>query len=306
MKTKNTTMRKLFLATLLVATTLTTSAQIGIGTTNPNPWAALDISSDSKGLLIPKLTTVQRDAITNPIIGLMIFNITNIAFEYYVNATTGWSNISATNRGFSVNVVNRHYLRIDGGGFIFSTDNPLIGYKHRLRKGTFAAPTATAAGRTYEGQYMGHNGTDYTEIAGIYITQTQTSPIGTSSNLAGRYEIRMKKSHDNSGGNANILSLQSDGNGFIQNNLIVGLDIQTPEVNAAGGIKYNAAFESSGYIKVGSADALADNLPTATTEDIARKAGMIRYNSTTNKFQGFTLDMDGNGTADDAGWVNLN
>jgi hypothetical protein len=41
----------------------TTYAQIGIGTTSPAATAALDIESTTKGLLIPRLTQTQRDAI---------------------------------------------------------------------------------------------------------------------------------------------------------------------------------------------------------------------------------------------------
>ena len=49
------------------------NAQIGIGTTSPNASAVLDISSTSKGLLIPRLTSVQRATIANPIAGMVIF-----------------------------------------------------------------------------------------------------------------------------------------------------------------------------------------------------------------------------------------
>ena len=38
------------------------TAQIGVGTTTPNSSAALDVTSTSKGLLIPRMTTLQRNA----------------------------------------------------------------------------------------------------------------------------------------------------------------------------------------------------------------------------------------------------
>ena len=49
------------------------TAQIGIGTTSPNASAALDLTSTSKGLLIPRLTSVQRADIANPTAGMVIF-----------------------------------------------------------------------------------------------------------------------------------------------------------------------------------------------------------------------------------------
>lgn len=46
---------------------------VGIGTTAPATSAQLDVSSTNKGFLPPRLTIVQRDAITNPAAGLVIY-----------------------------------------------------------------------------------------------------------------------------------------------------------------------------------------------------------------------------------------
>jgi len=51
-------------------------AQVGIGTTTPDPSSVLDISSESQGLLMPRLSSAQRDAIVFPATGLMIWNKT--------------------------------------------------------------------------------------------------------------------------------------------------------------------------------------------------------------------------------------
>jgi hypothetical protein len=51
-------------------------AQVGIGTLIPNASSLLDISSTSKGLLMPRLTTTERNNIILPATGLMIFNTT--------------------------------------------------------------------------------------------------------------------------------------------------------------------------------------------------------------------------------------
>ena len=66
------------------------SAQVGIGTTTPNASAELDITSTTKGLLPPRLTTTQRNAITNPATGLTIYNTTLNCMEYFNG--TGWLN----------------------------------------------------------------------------------------------------------------------------------------------------------------------------------------------------------------------
>tara|TARA_B100000809_G_scaffold266928_1_gene333155 strand:- start:21017 stop:22267 length:1251 start_codon:yes stop_codon:yes gene_type:complete len=67
---------KYFLMPLVLLISSSLYAQVGIGTTTPDNSSLLDVSSSSKGFLMPRLTTAQRDAITSPATGLMIFNTT--------------------------------------------------------------------------------------------------------------------------------------------------------------------------------------------------------------------------------------
>jgi hypothetical protein len=57
----------------------------------------LDVSSTDKGVLIPRMTTAQRDAITSPAKGLMIFNSETNQFNYHNGAV--WTIIGADNLG---------------------------------------------------------------------------------------------------------------------------------------------------------------------------------------------------------------
>ncbi|MBU0765653.1 MAG: hypothetical protein KJ607_12535, partial [Bacteroidetes bacterium] len=45
--------------------------------------AILDITSTEKGLLLPRLTNAQREAITSPANGLLIYNIETHCLNYY-------------------------------------------------------------------------------------------------------------------------------------------------------------------------------------------------------------------------------
>lgn len=74
----------LFASFLLFCTQL--FAQVGIGTASPNSNALLDLYSTGKGLLLPRLTTAQRDAISSPTEGLVIYNTTSSAVEVYSKA----------------------------------------------------------------------------------------------------------------------------------------------------------------------------------------------------------------------------
>ena len=65
------------------------SAQsVGIGTNTPNPKAALEVNSTSKGVLIPSMTSSQRIAITTPPNGLMVYDTDKNEFYHYNG--TGW------------------------------------------------------------------------------------------------------------------------------------------------------------------------------------------------------------------------
>ena len=79
-------MRKvLFFLVLVFFAHFELSAQqsVGIGTTAPNANAVLDLTSDSKGLLIPRLTTAQRTGIIAPPAGLLVYDQTEQEFYCY-------------------------------------------------------------------------------------------------------------------------------------------------------------------------------------------------------------------------------
>ena len=57
-------------------------SQVGIGTTNPDSSAVLEVSSTTAGFLLPRMTLVQRDLIINPASGLMVFNLDSNALNF--------------------------------------------------------------------------------------------------------------------------------------------------------------------------------------------------------------------------------
>ncbi len=67
--------------TIFLSVCGTANAQFGIGTSTPDASSILDLSSTSKGLLMPRMTTVQQTALVNPAIGLTIFNTTTGQLE---------------------------------------------------------------------------------------------------------------------------------------------------------------------------------------------------------------------------------
>jgi hypothetical protein len=83
----------LLFSILLLLGSVPAFAQLGVGTTNPAASAALDVSSpgNNKGILIPRLSAAQKDAIANPAEGLLIYQTTApIGFYYYAGTSWKW------------------------------------------------------------------------------------------------------------------------------------------------------------------------------------------------------------------------
>jgi len=80
----------LFPSTFLLAQNVSINANGDL----PDPSAILDISSTTSGLLIPRMTTVQRDSIVAPTIGLQVFNLTTNTIDIY--KSSGWASAAFT------------------------------------------------------------------------------------------------------------------------------------------------------------------------------------------------------------------
>ncbi|MEO0896442.1 MAG: tail fiber domain-containing protein [Bacteroidota bacterium] len=79
-------MKRLTLIMLFLGLSMALFAQsVGINSNGaqPNSSSILDLQSSSKGLLMPRMTTEQRDAIVQPAEGLMIYNLDDSCFNYY-------------------------------------------------------------------------------------------------------------------------------------------------------------------------------------------------------------------------------
>ena len=66
---------------------------VGIGTNTPNPNAVLEMQSTNQGVLVPRMTTVQRNAIAAPTEGLLVYDIDVNCFFFYESTSASWSNL---------------------------------------------------------------------------------------------------------------------------------------------------------------------------------------------------------------------
>ena len=82
--------------TLSGTNTYNTTGNVGIGTSSPSASALLDVSSSSKGILIPRMTASQKNAISSPTTGLLIFQTDAPSDFYYYNGSS-WMSIREPN-----------------------------------------------------------------------------------------------------------------------------------------------------------------------------------------------------------------
>ena len=111
-------MKRIFTSVLLIIAFHSVRGQsVGINTTSPDTSAILDVHSTSKGLLMPRLSTSQMNAIYNPASGLAIYNTDSASICIY--SGSAWlkmllSNSTSTSTN-AVNYVGTSYLGINSG-----------------------------------------------------------------------------------------------------------------------------------------------------------------------------------------------
>ncbi|RLD51466.1 MAG: hypothetical protein DRJ05_18385, partial [Bacteroidetes bacterium] len=126
---------------------------VGINTT-PDPSAVLDVSSTGQGLLIPRMTAAEMNAISSPATSLMVFNTTANAFWYwdgsqwteFSNGTSLWtlsgSTVDLTDTTFKVGIGTSN----PSGKFEVATLN---------HTGTYGSDVATGGAATASEEYPG-------------------------------------------------------------------------------------------------------------------------------------------------------
>ena len=92
-------------------------AQVGIGTITPDMSSILDIQANDKGILLPRLSTAERNLITSPANGLLIYNTTTSNFNFY---DAGWKYfltniVLPANGGTGIANDNAATLTLSGG-----------------------------------------------------------------------------------------------------------------------------------------------------------------------------------------------
>lgn len=130
----------LFWSICLVTMAQSPGVAIAETETTPNASAILDVSSSSKGVLIPRLTSTQRQAISAPATGLLVFDDTQKAFYFYSGAA--WSKIGTDD--WSIDGSDVYY---NGGNVGIGTPEPAAALDVTSTTGGFLPPRMTTTQR---------------------------------------------------------------------------------------------------------------------------------------------------------------
>jgi hypothetical protein len=116
----------------------------GIGTTTPLASAALEIKSTSEGLLIPRMTKAQRDAVlvSTAAKGLLIYQTDNTPGFYYYSGTA-WTAVTQKAKGWSL---TGNAGTTPGTNFIGTTDAESLVFRvNNLRSGFIGYGTSNTS-----------------------------------------------------------------------------------------------------------------------------------------------------------------
>lgn len=90
-------------------------SQVAINTDGslPNSSSMLDVTSNSKGILIPRMSSAQRTAISSPATGLMVYDTDFQSFWYFSGTT--WKCINTTSNSSLTMLTDKTALTPEGG-----------------------------------------------------------------------------------------------------------------------------------------------------------------------------------------------
>lgn len=145
-------MKKLILLCFFLASTLQIWAQGGVGINNdnssPDNSAMLDVKSTDKGFLTPRMTESQRNAISSPATGLLIFQTDGSSGFYYYDGSA-WQTVGGADSDWTIS--GNDLYNSNSGGVGIGTNSPTHGKLHvRGSGGTAGTQTIVYRGYVYE------------------------------------------------------------------------------------------------------------------------------------------------------------
>ena len=286
-------MKTIVLILLLTLLSATTFAQVGIGTNTPDASAALDVASTDKGLLVPHLTALQRNGISQPATGLLVYQTDGVAGFYYNTGTPAapqWFNLTNYTLQHNINT-NSKWISHNGSttGLFMAANGTGIGTSTPDSRLTIQTTfgQASLSFRNHAGSTKWHWGMDnnsglnlaQTGVADYRLYMQSTGRVGLGTNAP--YGLLTIKALP---GTSDMLSFQSStGANKWHVNLTTNNDLNIAETGVA-----DARF----FVEAGGNVGIGTNNPEAKLD----VAGDIKYSGTLNmgmQYYAYTASLSG-------------
>jgi hypothetical protein len=280
---------------LSVQPLLAQNVAINTDGSNAHPSAMLDVKSNNKGMLVPRMTTAQRTAIASPAPGLMVYDTDNNSFWFYNNVswtqiTTGGSspwtstgnNISNTNTG-------RVGIGVTTPNARFAVDSSIMVDQENGNTGSLTSALLFGSD--------GQAGISRSFLAG------STTRSGLGFHTGGLRRMVLDSTGQLGIGSINpIQALHVVGSGYITNNLGVGASNPTERLHVAGNALITGTLNPNNPLTIGNNTAIEGSLTVNNGLGVAYNstsaANLKIFPFTTATFgailPGFGLSAEGN------------
>jgi FG-GAP repeat len=283
-------MKNYLLLVLFFLYNLSLNAQIGVNSTGlaPNSSAMLDVSSNNKGVLVPRMNSTQRKGITNPATGLLVFD-TEANTLYFFDGQN-WLNILSGNG----NPLTKRYASDGKIGISFGISVSISG-----DYAIIGAESEQIGNNQFQGSayiFYRDNGT-WTQQAKLVASDgTFADLFGMSVSISGDYAI-VGASRDDTGINTDQGSayvFYRTGTNWVQQAKLIASDGQSND-------RFGSVSIFGDYAIVG---ASGDDIGTSTDQGSAyvfyrngvtwtEQAKLITSDGASNDFFGFQVSISG-------------
>ena len=199
-----TTIFKFIILFLIIIIPFGIQAQIAINSDGaaPDASAMLEITSTDKGILIPRMTTLDRTTIASPATGLLVYDTDENSFWYYANSA--WINLNSTILSDADNdtkiqveessdediirfdLNGTEFMRLDSGRIeVLNTGNSIF-----IGEGAGANDDFSNNFNTFLGAYSGHNNTTGNNNNFIGTHSGRNNTTGNNNNFIGSHSGR--------------------------------------------------------------------------------------------------------------------
>lgn len=303
-------------ACLFSVTTRAQSVSINTDGSTAHSSAILDVKSTVKGMLIPRLTMIQRDAIVTPAAGLMIYQTDNTPGFYFYDGIAWTSIISAANNLWLKNANHIYNSNTNNVGIGINTplarlhvaDSAVLFSAAGNVPGVPGNPPVSGAGRrmmwypdkaAFRAGYASTTQWDAANI-GLY-----SVAMGTSVIASGNSSVAMGTSVIASGNSSVALGNDNQATGLVAVSLGTGGRVSGDN---GVGIGYKSTVSGDYALALGEMSTASGDRSAAIGSNLKSKSygGMVVgvFNDTANAASGTSINLlnrvfqVGNGTAD--------